>query len=74
MEINKRQQLFRKRTSTLEYAIQNAIDKVCMEANYEILYCEINNALIKILNSNNGFEAKALWEEEEDKNETDGDK
>ena len=43
-------------------AIQEAIDKICEEENFEITYAEINAAVIDILKSNNSFELRELWQ------------
>lgn len=57
---NKRQILATKRKVKLSHAIQEAIDKVCEEENFEITYAEINAAIIDILKSNNSFELREI--------------
>jgi hypothetical protein len=64
MELNKKQTLKKNRILKIESAVQEAIDKICQEENFDVSYAEINSALIKIMKSNNEFELK---------NETDSD-
>ena len=68
MQLNKRQTLARKRVFKLHMAIQEAIDKICEEENFEITYAEINASLIEVIKSNNGYELKSLWEDKEEDN------
>ena len=55
--------LVRKRVIKLSTAIQEAIDKICEEDNYEITYAEINAAMITIMTDYNNFELRELWKE-----------
>ena len=61
MKLNERQTLARKRVGKISMAIQEAIDKICEEENFEITYAEINAAVIDVLKSNNSFELRELW-------------
>ena len=62
MKLNERQTLARKRVGKISRAIQEAIDKICEEENFEITYAEVNAAVIDILKSNNSFELRELWQ------------
>ena len=62
MKLNERQTLARKRVGKISIAIQEAIDKICEEENFEITYAEINAAVIDVLKSNNSFELRELWQ------------
>ena len=55
--------LVRKRVIKLSTAIQEAIDKICEEDNYEITYAEINAAMITTMKDYNSFELRELWKE-----------
>ena len=61
MKLNERQTLARKRVGKISIAIQEAIDTICEEENFEITYAEINAAVIDVLKSNNSFELRELW-------------
>ena len=65
MQLNKRQTLSRKRTLKISMAVQEAIDKICEEENFEITYAEINASILEVLRSNNGQELRTLWEKGE---------
>jgi hypothetical protein len=58
-----KQILVRKRVLKLSTAIQEAIDKICEEENYEITYAEINAAMIATMKDYNSFELRELWNE-----------
>ena len=62
MKLNERQTQARKRVDKISTAIQEAIDKICEEENFEITYAEINAAVIDVLKSNNSFELRELWQ------------
>jgi hypothetical protein len=62
MKLNERQTLARKRVGKISMAIQEVIDKICKEENFEITYTEINAAVIDVLKSNNSFELRELWQ------------
>ena len=62
MKLNERQTLARKRVGKISMAIQEAIDKICEDENFEISYAEINAAVIYVLKSNNSFELRELWQ------------
>ena len=62
MKLNERQTLARKRVGKISTAIQEVIDKICEEENFEITYAEINAAIIDVLKNNNSFELRELWE------------
>jgi len=62
MKLNKRQTLARERVGKISMAIQESINKICKEENFEITYAEINAAIIDVLESNNSFELRELWE------------
>jgi hypothetical protein len=66
MKLNERQTLTRKRVGKISMAIQEAIDKICKEENFEITYAEINDAVIDVLKSNNSFELRELWQSSEE--------
>jgi hypothetical protein len=55
--------LVRKKVIKLSTAIQEVIDKICDEDNYEITYAEINAAMITIMTDYNNFELRELWKE-----------
>jgi hypothetical protein len=55
--------LVRKRVIKLSTAIQDAIDKICEEENYEITYSEINAVMIATVKDYNSFELRELWKE-----------
>lgn len=65
MKINERQTLARKRITKISFAVQEAVDKICQEENFDITYSEINCALLEVLKSFNGFELKELFKESE---------
>jgi len=54
----------RKKINEIDYAIQEAIDKVCEKYNYEITSEEINLAVNNILNRNLGRLVRELWDDE----------
>jgi hypothetical protein len=58
-----KQILIKKRIGKISMAIQDAIDKICEEENFEITYAEINAAMIETMKSYNGFELRELWNE-----------
>ena len=60
--INERQTVAIKRVGKISTAIQEAIDKICEEENFEITYAEINAAIIDVLKINNSFELRELWQ------------
>jgi len=60
MKLNERQTLAKKRVGKISTAIQEAIDKICEEENFDISYVEINAAVIDVLKSNNSFELREL--------------
>lgn len=62
MKLNERQTLARKRVGKISTAIQEVIDKICEEENFEITYAEINAAIIDVLKNNNSFELRELWQ------------
>jgi hypothetical protein len=64
MELNERGILAQKRIKKMSFAIQDAIDDICKNENYEITYAEINAALIDVLKSNSSFELGELQKEE----------
>ena len=66
MKLNERQTIARKRVGKISMTIQEAIDKICEEENFEISYAEINAAIIDVLKSNNSFELRELWQPSED--------
>ena len=65
MKINQKQQEVRKNVNELSFAIQTAIDDICTKHDFNITYAEINAALIDVLKSNNGFELKEIWKNDE---------
>jgi hypothetical protein len=58
-----KQMLMKKRIGKISMAIQNAVDKICEEENFEITYAEINAAMIETMKSYNGFELRELCKE-----------
>ena len=63
MKINKIQQEKRKNISKLERSINKSIDEICKKHDFEITYAEINAAILMIMKSNNEFELRELWSE-----------
>lgn len=62
-KVSHSRQEHRIRVTKLEIAIQEAIDKVCDDYEYQVTYNEINTALTRALSSNLGFESKDYFEE-----------
>jgi hypothetical protein len=58
-----KQILMKKRIGKISMAIQDAVDKICEEENFEITYAEINAAMIETMKSYNGFELRELCKE-----------
>ena len=71
LTINPRQTLARQRIGKVSRAIQEAIDKICEDENYQVTYAEINAGIIEALHSNNQFELRELWKEKKSKKKTD---
>jgi len=65
MQINPKERKISRNILDLKIAIQDAIDKLCKEHDYQLTYAEINYALIQTLNSNVGCELKDMWKGEE---------
>lgn len=65
--INPRQTLARHRIIKVSRAIQEAIDQICKDENYQVTYAEINAGILDVLHSNNQFELRELWKEKKSK-------
>jgi hypothetical protein len=59
----------RKKINEIDYAIQEAIDKVCEKYDYKITPEEINLAVNNILNRNLGRLVRELWDDENENKE-----
>ena len=67
METNPIQSKVRKRLSKLEISIQESIDKICEEEEFDISYEEIIQALSNVTNKMNSQQLKTLWDDESKK-------
>jgi len=64
----KKRQDYSIKVRKLQGAIDEAINKVCEEYDYEITYNQIHSALARSLSTSTVQEAKLGWDDEEDEN------